>query len=93
MILPQDYTLLNQYERKLVREEYTKIQHGKCYYCGQPLDQNPCSSVRCYDVDKSLFPKGFFNNPVHLHHSHDTGMTFGSVHAWCNAVLWQFKGE
>jgi len=44
-------------------------------------------------IKKSLFPRGFFGYPIHLHHSHDTGMTIGAVHAHCNAVLWQYEGE
>jgi hypothetical protein len=41
----------------------------------------------------SLFPKNFLKWPVHLHHSHDTGMTIGAVHSYCNAVLWQYHNE
>jgi len=44
-------------------------------------------------IDWDLFPPGFLKNPVHLHHNHDTGMTIGAVHAYCNAVLWQYYGE
>ena len=48
--------------------------------------------MRMY-ITNSLFPPNFFKWPVHLHHSHDTGMTIGAVHARCNAVLWQYHGE
>jgi len=79
-------------ERRTVREEYIKLQDERCYHCGADLDGNP------YDPDdrtinKALFPEGFFKYPVHLHHNHDTGMTIGAVHAYCNAILWQFYGE
>ena len=40
-----------------------------------------------------LFPESFFKYPVHLHHSHDTGKTIGAVHAYCNAVLWEYYGQ
>lgn len=93
MNLPVKYKDLNPKEKKLVREKYVELQGGKCYHCGQPLDKNPCSSVRCLKVDKTLFPPGFFRWPVHLHHSHETGLTLGAVHCYCNAVLWQYHGE
>jgi hypothetical protein len=32
-------------------------------------------------------------HPVHLQHSHVTGLTEGAVHAFCNAVLWQYEGR
>ena len=44
-------------------------------------------------IDEELVPENFFKYPVHLHHSHYTGMTIGAVHANCNAVLWQYHGE
>ena len=93
MKLPVNYNEINSKERRAVREEYVKLQEGKCYYCGALLSKNPCSSVRSMSVDKSLFPIGFFNNPVHLHHNHKTGMTIGTVHCYCNAVLWQYHNE
>jgi hypothetical protein len=41
----------------------------------------------------SQFIKQILEDSVHLHHSHETGMTIGAVHARCNAVLWQYHGE
>jgi hypothetical protein len=32
-------------------------------------------------------------SPIHLQHDHDTGLTEGAVHAYCNAVLWQYEGR
>ena len=91
--LPVNYEELKCKERRMVREEYIKLQKGKCYHCGASLDKNPCSSVRSMKIDKSLFPSNFFKFPVHLHHNHNTGMTIGAVHCYCNAVLWQYHGE
>jgi len=93
MIEPKNYDELNGTQRRVLREAYVKDQGGKCYHCGQDLEKNPCSSVRCLAVQESLFPPGFFNNPVHLHHNHFTSMTIGAVHCYCNAVLWQYYGE
>lgn len=93
MILPQNYDALDRYKRREVREEYIKKQGGKCYHCGADLEKQPCSSVRCLPVTEKLFPPGFFKYPVHLHHDHNTGLTIGAVHAYCNAVLWEHHGE
>lgn len=93
MNLPVDYTKLSQYKRKQVREEYIKQQNGLCSHCGMPLSEQPDNGILVMPVDKTLFPIGFFKNPIHLHHSHETGMTIGAVHAYCNAVLWQYHGE
>jgi hypothetical protein len=30
---------------------------------------------------------------IHLQHCHKTNMTEGAVHAYCNAVLWQYEGK
>jgi len=93
MELPVVYDKIPNSKKSLVREEYIKLQGGKCYHCGVLLSSPPSSEIRSRCIDESLFPKGFLNNPIHLHHSHDTGFTLGVVHARCNAVLWQFHGE
>jgi 5-methylcytosine-specific restriction endonuclease McrA len=93
MKLPVKYDDLHYTERRKVREEYIRRQGGLCHYCGQPLDGNPSKTIMNMSVKRSLFPPGFFNWPVHLHHSHKTGMTVGAVHNRCNAVLWQYEGE
>ncbi len=93
MKLPANYDGLNYTEKRLVREEYIKRQDGNCHYCGNPLFGNPATRVANIDVDRSLFPVNFFKYPIHLHHNHDTGMTIGAVHHYCNAVLWQYYGE
>ena len=59
----------------------------------QKLIGDPCNKVASKSVNKKCFPPAFFDNPVHLHHNHSTGLTIGAVHCYCNAVLWQYYGE
>ena len=92
MELPVNYNEIDQRQRKSVREQYSEIQKGNCYYCDAPLSGDPAKKGMRY-VKRSLFPKGFFKWPVHLHHCHKTGMTIGSVHSSCNAVLWVYHNE
>lgn len=91
--IPTNYDKLTQYQRRLVREAYTKQQNGLCQHCGEPLNSPPSAAVKARRIKKGLFPPNFFKYPVHLHHSHTTGMTIGAVHNLCNAVLWQYFGE
>jgi len=77
----------------LVREEYARRQKGKCSYCSELLTSTPAKKTLNNPVDEQLFPREFFRWPVHLHHNHDTGMTIGAVHNYCNAVLWQYERE
>ena len=91
--LPINYDTTHQSIRKLVREEYVRLQDGLCHFCKQPLDGPPLNSVKKLPVNKALFPKGFFNSPVHLHHDHNTHMTIGAIHSYCNAVLWCYYNE
>ncbi len=93
MNLPVDYDVLTPTERREVREQYIVLQEGNCHYCKAPLTGEPAEHVAKKPVKQWLFPANFFKRPVHLHHSHDTGMTIGAVHAYCNAVLWQYHGE
>ena len=91
--LPVDYTKLDRQQRRAVRLQYMEEQKGLCYYCKEPLD-GPCAPDKAkLKVRPYLYPKGFFENPCHLHHSHDTDLTIGAVHAYCNAVLWEHHGE
>ena len=92
MELPVDYRKLTPQERKAVREEYVRLQKGLCCYCNAPLSGPPAKRVTSLVVNESLFPEGFFDWPVHLHHYHDTGWTIGAVHCRCNAVSWQYEG-
>jgi len=91
--LPVDYTQLTQSQRREVREQYTHVQGGNCAHCGTPLWGEPAKEIMGKRLKMRLFPPNFLLHPVHLHHSHDTGMTIGAVHARCNAVLWQYHGE
>lgn len=93
MKLPVNYDATAPSKRRLVRIEYVKQQLGKCQHCGELLFFQPTQKVLDAYIKESLFPPGFFNNPVHLHHDHLTGMTIGAVHARCNAYLWQHLGE
>ena len=90
MKLPIHYPTTHWAIRKKVREEYVKRQNNLCYHCGKPLDVKP---KRTRQITESLFPPNFMKWPIHLHHDHDTGMTIGAVHAYCNAVLWEYHGE
>jgi hypothetical protein len=88
--LPTNYNKLSQTERRQVREQYIKKQDGYCYFCKHKLNESPKTN---FSLDTRLFPKGFLENPVHLHHDHNTGLTIGVVHTHCNGVLWQYYGE
>ncbi len=93
MKLPTDYNNLCSVQRRQVRTQYMVMQNNRCYHCGTLLAGPPAPDIEDKKVRKELFPPGFFNNPIHLHHSHDTGLTIGAVHAHCNAVLWEYHGE
>lgn len=93
MRLPVNYEKTHFTVRKLVREEYVRLQGGSCWYCKASLDGKPNETVSVHSVNPRLFPASFFRWPVHLHHSHKTGMTVGAVHNHCNAVLWQYFGQ
>lgn len=84
---PYDYKKLTKEEKKDVREKYILHQKGKCYFCKEPLENK--TSLNCSNINYKLFPKSFFNYPIHLHHNHKTGLTIGAVHCHCNALLWQ----
>ena len=93
MKLPVNYDQLPFQQRRAVREEYVRVQNGLCAHCGTPLSGDPSMEIMEKWINDELFPENFFNHPVHLHHSHETGLTIGAVHANCNAVLWQYHGE
>ena len=95
MKLPVDYTKLDwrKGETAKVREQYIKEQKGKCMFCHLPLSEDPPEDVTEKPIHWDLFPPNFLKHPVHLQHSHTTGMTEGAIHAYCNAVLWQYHGR
>lgn len=91
--LPVDYTKLEWFERRYVREQYVAEQGGDCYYCGCDLAFEPPKAVTDKEISWWLFPQNFFKYPVHLQHNHKSGMTEGAVHAYCNAVMWEYDGK
>ena len=88
--LPAFYPNLSSYEKKLVRERYVIEQKGKCFWCKTHLKDQPPNEILSRKIDWRKFPKGFLNYPVHLQHNHQSGLTEGAVHAYCNAVMWQY---
>ena len=96
MNLPINYNDATWEERKAAREEYIRLQEGKCWNCKEPLDGLPHEGIRNEHINWSYFPggqEGFLKYSIHLHHDHDTGLTEGAVHAFCNAFMWQYEGR
>ena len=93
MKLPIIYDDCHWTVRKNARLQYINEQDGLCCHCGTLLYDAPSEEVEKLSINTSLFPKGMFDNPIHLHHDRKTGLTIGAVHAKCNAVLWQYHGE
>ena len=93
MDLPVNYDQTHYTVRKLVREEYERIQGGNCWFCNCPLSGSIGKKASGKKIKTNLFPKQFFKWPKHLHHDRKTGLTIGTVHAACNAVLWQYHGQ
>ena len=91
--LPVDYTELTFVERRFIREEYVKLQKGKCYFCGEDLNKPAPERITNKKIDWSLFPNNFLKYPIHLQHNHYSGMTQGAVHNYCNAVMWQYHNQ
>jgi len=90
MDLPAKYSTLTWQERRAVRQQYIDNQNGQCYFCSHPLDERPPAEITSKVIDWSLFPENFLKHPIHLQHDHDTDLTEGAVHAYCNAVMWQY---
>ena len=93
MELPINYETADWQTRANAREQYIEDQKGQCMFCKTPLGMRP---EQTKEIDWSLFPggeEGFLRYPVHLQHNHDTGMSEGAVHSYCNAVLWQYHGR
>lgn len=89
-VLPVHYSDLLQKEKRIVREQYIREQGGRCFWCECPLDQEPPENITEKEINWKLFPKNFLDYPVHLQHDHQTDLTEGAVHAYCNAVMWQY---
>ncbi len=90
MKLPVDYNSLDWQEKREVRELYVKKQKNKCFWCKADLSKEAPKKITSKKINWSLFPKNFLQYPIHLQHDHDTGMTEGAVHNYCNAVMWQY---
>lgn len=86
-----NYSELTWDERRKLREEYVKFQNGKCFYCRESLDDEPPKRITNKKINWDLFPENFLRYPIHLQHDHDTDETEGAVHAYCNAVMWQYE--
>jgi len=95
MELPTKYSSLDwrKGEKAFVRNLYIEKQKGLCYYCNQPLEKDPPTEITSKEINWKLFPSNFLNHPIHLQHNHITDMTEGAVHAYCNAVMWQYEGR
>lgn len=91
--LPIKYSKASSDLRRKVRGMYTLQQKGLCACCSEPLKGHPSIWIAMQPINTKLFPEGFFNYQIHLHHDHKTDDTIGSVHARCNAYLWQFLGQ
>jgi len=90
MVDASKYSTLNPWERIRKRNEYIKAQNDKCWYCGYDIYGEPPNKP---PIDWSLFPENFLKYPIHLQHDHETDWTEGAVHAYCNAVMWQYEGR
>ena len=93
MDLPINYTKATWQERRDARNQYVELQDNLCWFCGCFLTGKPSQEVQDAYLNMRLFPKGFLDYPVHLHHDHTTHMTIGAVHSKCNGYLWQYLGE
>ena len=93
MELPIEYSKTHYSKRKQARLEYIKRQDGLCHYCKHALTEAPPKEITDKPLNVRLFPPHFLSYPIHLHHSHDTDLTIGAVHSYCNGVLWQYEGE
>jgi len=93
MKLPLKYSKIPITERWKIREEYIKQQKGMCMWCRGCLKQPPPKEITEKKIKWSVFPKDFLKHPIHLQHCHKTGNTEGAVHAYCNAVMWQYHNR
>lgn len=91
--LPVLYSKADAQQRREVREQYVKQQNGLCYWCKSPLDRKPPKEITRKKINWKLFPPNFLRYPVHLQHDHSSDLTEGAVHAYCNAVMWQYHGR
>jgi len=91
--LPAVYDSLSRTARRVVRDQYISDQKGLCWYCKADIRQTSPHETKKTKVRWWRFPgekKGFLRWPIHLHHDHNTGLTLGVVHAYCNAVSFDY---
>jgi hypothetical protein len=93
MPLPAKYDALSPAMKRVVRQDYIRLQKGMCAHCGRQLTSAPDRKVTRKPITREFFPSNFFDYPIHLHHDRMTGLTVGAVHARCNAFLWEYKGQ
>lgn len=93
MKLPTYYSQLTIEDKRTVRLLYIEEQEHRCWYCNSNIEKDPPKRILDKPITLRLFPEGFLKNPIHLHHDHDTDLTIGAVHAYCNAVLWEYYGQ
>lgn len=93
--IPARYSALTRAGRAKAREAYAARQGGVCWYCKADLAGPVRENIAALPINWSLFPgeRSFLKHHVHLHHCHKTDWTIGAVHAYCNAVLWQYHKE
>lgn len=84
MDLPILYSQTHPQVRKEAREQYIVEQGGKCCHCQEPLDGEPSAEVRSKWVNWRLFPRGFRQHPVHLHHDHSTDGPYTCISTPCS---------
>lgn len=92
-VLPVKYKSLSTEQKRLVRERYILLQEGKCHWCKCDIRQPPPQSITSKAINWRNFPPGFLKAPIHLQHSHKTGLTEGAVHGYCNAVMWEYHNR
>jgi len=91
--LPVDYHSLPINERRAVREQYVKEQRGLCFWCKCDLYAQPPQHILVEKINWKQFPPSFLKYPIHLQHSHGTGLTLGATHSLCRAVMVQHSEE
>lgn len=93
--LPVRYDDCTWQERREVREEYIIVQKGLCWHCKEDIHKDPPKHITDLPLSRIMFGSQleFLKHPIHLHHDHNTGLTVGATHAYCNAVLAQYYGE
>lgn len=92
-IKPIRYSKATPWQRKAIREMYIVSQGGLCYFCKSLIHEKPPEKITNLKINWALFPKDFLKYPIHLQHNHDTDLTEGAVHSYCNAVMWQYFGK